>query len=65
VLDCFGQLGYVLSATQGQMSIAAALIAFYPAVSVALAVWLLKERIGSPQITGLTASFGSILLLSM
>lgn len=64
LLDCFGQLGYVLSATRGQMSIAAALTAMYPAVSVALAIWLLKERIGSIQLTGLAASFGSILMLS-
>lgn len=64
LLDCIGQLGYVLSATQGQMSIAAALVAIYPAVSIGLAVWLLKERIGPLQLTGLAASFGSIVLLS-
>ena len=29
-LDCLGQLGYVLSATQGQISVAAALVAMYP-----------------------------------
>lgn len=64
VLDCVGQLGYVLSATQGQMSVAAALIAFYPAVSVALAVVILNERIGAVQMLGLLLSLCSIALLS-
>ena len=63
-LDCIGQLGYVLSATQGQISVAAALVAMYPAISVGLAVWLLKERIGSTQWAGLAATFAGIVLLS-
>jgi drug/metabolite transporter (DMT)-like permease len=64
LLDCLGQLGYVLSATQGQMSVAAALVAMYPAVSVGLAIWILKERICPMQLAGLVAGLGSILLLS-
>ena len=64
VLDCLGQLGYVLSATHGKISVAAALVAMYPAVSVGLAVWLLKERIGPTQLAGLLATFVSIVLLS-
>ena len=63
-LDCLGQLGYVLSATQGKISVAAALVAMYPAVSVELAVWLLKEHIDRRQLAGLMASFVSIVLLS-
>jgi uncharacterized membrane protein len=55
-LDCIGQLGY-LSATQGQISVAAALVAMYPAISVGLAVWLLKERIGPTQWAGLAATW--------
>lgn len=64
VLDCLGQLGYVLSATHGKISVAAALVAMYPAVSVGLAVWLLKERLGPTQLWGLLASLASIVLLS-
>ncbi len=64
VLDCIGQLGYVLSATQGQMSVAAALIATYPAVSAALAMYVFGERIGGKQAIGLGVSLASILLLS-
>jgi drug/metabolite transporter (DMT)-like permease len=63
-LDCLGQLGYVLSATQGQISVAAALVAMYPAVAVGLAVWLLKERIGPTQWGGLAATFAGIGLLA-
>lgn len=63
-LDCIGQLGYVLSATQGRMSVAAALVAMYPAVSVALAIWLLKERIAPMQFAGIVFSLSSIALLS-
>lgn len=64
VLDCIGQLGYVLSATQGQMSVAAALIATYPAVSTALAMYVFGERVGGRQAIGLGISLASILLLS-
>lgn len=64
VLDCIGQLGYVLSATSGQMSIAAALVALYPAVSVALAVWFLKEHIHPVQRVGLAAGLVSIIFLT-
>lgn len=63
-LDCIGQLGYVLSATQGQMSVAAALIATYPAVSAALAIYVFGERISARQAIGLGVSLTSILLLS-
>jgi drug/metabolite transporter (DMT)-like permease len=62
-LDCLGQLGYVLSATQGQISVAVALVAMYPAVSVGLAVWLLRERIGPTQWAGLATSGAGITLL--
>lgn len=62
-LDCLGQLGYVLAATQGQISVAVALVAMYPAVSVGLAVWLLRERIGPTQWAGLATSAAGITLL--
>ncbi|MEQ1718381.1 MAG: EamA family transporter [Hyphomicrobium sp.] len=64
LLDCLGQLGYVLSATQGQMSVAAALVAMYPAVSIGLAMWLLNERVAPLQMIGIIASLSSIFLLA-
>lgn len=64
VLDCVGQLGYVLSATRGQISIAAALVSIYPAISAGLAIWFFKERINVRQVFGIAVSLASIILLS-
>ena len=64
LLDASGQLAYVLSATRGQMSIAAATTALYPAVVVGLSIWLLKERICRTQISGMLAGGVSIALMA-
>ncbi len=64
LLDATGQLAYVLAATRGQMSIAAATTALYPAVVVALSIWLLKERICRTQLTGMLAGGVSIALMA-
>lgn len=62
--DCLGHLCYALSAAKGEISVAVATSALFPAVSVLLAVLLLKERIGRLQSIGLAVSAGSIVLLA-
>jgi drug/metabolite transporter (DMT)-like permease len=62
--DCLGHLCYALSAANGEISVAVAVSALFPAVSVLLAILLLKERIGRLQSIGLAVSAGSIVLLA-
>jgi drug/metabolite transporter (DMT)-like permease len=64
-LDTVGHMSYVHVATQGgSMAVAAALVALFPAVVVALAVVFLRERIFPGQYMGLAASLLGILTLS-
>lgn len=62
--DCLGHLCYALSAASGEISVAVATSALFPAVSVLLAILVLKERIGRLQSIGLAVSAGSIVLLA-
>lgn len=62
--DCFGHLAYVMSAATGELSIAVATNALFPAVSVLLAIVVLKESIGQLQLIGLGVSAGAVALLA-
>lgn len=46
-------LAFYLATTQGLLSVAAVLASLYPAVTILLAVLLLRERIGRGQVVGL------------
>jgi drug/metabolite transporter (DMT)-like permease len=62
--DCLGHVAYVLSASTGAISIAVATSALFPAVSVLLAILILKESIGRLQSLGLGISVGAVVLLA-
>jgi drug/metabolite transporter (DMT)-like permease len=64
LLDCIGQFGFVLAATRGQISIAAALVALYPAITIGLGIWLFREPLSRLRALGLTIGFGSLTLLT-
>ncbi len=63
--DCLGHLAYVMSAATGELSIAVATSALFPAVSVLLAIIVLKEGIGRLQSLGLGVSAGAVALLAV
>ena len=62
--DCLGHLAYVMSAATGELSIAVATSALFPAVSVLLAIIVLKESIGRLQSLGLGISVSAVVLLA-
>jgi drug/metabolite transporter (DMT)-like permease len=62
--DTLGHAGYVTSAAQGSMGVAASLVALFPAVSVVLAVVFLKERVSSNQLAGFAASIVGVMLVT-
>jgi uncharacterized membrane protein len=65
VLDTIGHMGYVNAAVQGSMGVAAAIVALFPAVSVLLAVIILKERISRLQATGFALGIAAIWVVSL
>ena len=62
-VDMAGQVGYVHAATRGSMGVAAALVALFPAVTVALAVIVLKERVSRVQCLGFAIAMSGVVLL--
>ncbi|MEZ5925818.1 MAG: hypothetical protein R3D57_15675 [Hyphomicrobiaceae bacterium] len=64
LLDCGGHLAYAESAALGELSSAVAVTAMFPAVSVLLAIVVLKERIGRLQSLGLGVSAGAVVMLA-
>ena len=52
VFDMLGHVGYVTAAVDGNMGVAAALVALFPAVSVALAILFLNESVTRRQVLG-------------
>jgi drug/metabolite transporter (DMT)-like permease len=65
VFDMVGQIGYVVAATQGSMGVAAGLVALFPAVSVVLAVVILREPVSVRQLYGFAASMVGVSLVSI
>lgn len=64
----FGGLGYIMfvkALEKGKASIVLPLTALYPAVTVVLAVLLLKEKITLTQVIGIMLAMIAVILLSM
>ena len=64
VLDAFGHLGYMVAATRDSMSVAAAVVALFPCVSVLLAVLVLRERLNFVLSCGILTTIFSVVLLA-
>lgn len=64
VFDMTGHIGYVSAAVGGNMGVAAALVALFPAVSVILAILLLNERVSRNQAVGFACSIAGVFLLA-
>jgi drug/metabolite transporter (DMT)-like permease len=64
VFDMLGHIGYVSAAVDGNMGVAAALVALFPAVSVVLAILFLNERISRNQAIGFACSIAGVFMLA-
>jgi drug/metabolite transporter (DMT)-like permease len=65
VLDTLGNLLYTLSALRGRLDVAAVLAALYPAGTILLAVWLLRERTSRTQAAGMALALAAVVLISL
>lgn len=64
-LDVVANTAMMLAFQSGTLSIGSALIALYPAVTVTLAITVLRERVASWQIAGLLLAGIAILVISL
>jgi drug/metabolite transporter (DMT)-like permease len=63
--DASANMCFLLATRHGLLSVASVLTSLYPATTVVLAVWLLREHTSSTQRAGLALAAGSIVLLTV
>ena len=64
VLSFTAQLGFLLAAREALLSVSSVLTSLYPAVTVLLAVAVLRERISRSQAAGLALCAGTVALVA-
>lgn len=63
--DALANLCFLLASRHGLLSLASVLTSLYPATTVILAVWLLREHTSATQRWGLALATGSIVLITV
>jgi drug/metabolite transporter (DMT)-like permease len=63
--DALANMCFLLASRHGLLSVASVLTSLYPATTVVLAVWLLREHTSPTQRAGLALAAGSIVLLTV
>lgn len=63
LLDTTGNVLYVIAGQLGRLDVAAVLSSLYPAITVGLAYWILKERISQTQWLGVIFAFTAIIFI--
>ena len=64
LLDTTGNVFYVLASFAGRLDVAAVLSSLYPAGTMLLAAWLLKERATRSQMAGMVLALAAVALIS-
>ncbi len=65
VLEATGSLLYMRSAHEGRLDVAAVLASLYPAVTILLAAWILKEKTTARQALGMALALVAVVLVSL
>jgi drug/metabolite transporter (DMT)-like permease len=63
--DALANMCFLLASRHGLLSLASVLTSLYPATTVILAVWLLREHTSLTQRVGLSLALGSIVLITV
>jgi drug/metabolite transporter (DMT)-like permease len=64
ILDTTGNLLYLFATLAGRLDVAAVLSSLYPAGTILLATWLLKERATRSQAAGIALALTAVMLIS-
>ncbi len=64
-LDTSGNLLFVAATRAGRLDVAAVLASLYPASTIVLAAWLLKERLSHRQVVGMVVALGAVILITL
>ena len=65
LFDTSGNLLYIVATRAGRLDVAAVLASLYPASTILLAGWLLKERLTRRQLAGMSVAVGAVALISI
>ena len=65
VLDVLGNVAFVLATQNGELGVAAVVSALYPAMTVLLARFFLREHVTRPQMVGIGLALAAVALISM
>jgi drug/metabolite transporter (DMT)-like permease len=65
ILDVLGNFFYVLATRTGRLDVSAVLSSLYPAVTIALAIVFLHERMNLPQKLGIAGALAATVLLAL
>lgn len=64
VLDTGGNMLYTMATRVGRLDVASVLASLYPAGTILLAAWLLKERTTRTQATGMALALAAVILIA-
>lgn len=64
-LDTIGNLLFIEATRAGRLDVAAVLASLYPASTILLASWLLKERLTRRQLVGMGIAVGAVVLITV
>lgn len=64
-LDTSGNLFFIAATRAGRLDVAAVLASLYPASTIVLAGWLLKERLSQRQWWGMAVAVGAVVMITV